>query len=257
MGFTVSENASSSAKLSAAILLYKNCANLSSRATLYATLHPVYTDKPGEPAQIGAGRPLGIGNLRKMCASLMDSVRFSTGVLSERILAVGFDYVVWWQPPGRQTHFFECTANADGGISVGKRSGLCLTPGIIFAAKGSVLMAFAVKGKHRPCAETPLFHLPAMNVWSHGQVCTGNVRLPKSSDAHSIEAWENAFWQSRFTHPNHPSAVRYKGGLHQFCIDLLDGKFKTYPQRVLNPIAGMTLSSLVGQLDDGKTDAKR
>ena len=52
-----------------------------------------------------------------------------------------------------------------------------------------------------------------------------------------------------FSHPNHPKPVNYKGGIHAFSRDLLDGKFRKFPERVLRPIKGMTLGLLVDKLD--------
>jgi PRTRC genetic system protein B len=119
----------------------------------------------------------------------------------------------------------------------------------VFVAKDKDMWAFALKGKARPTAETKLFHVPMMNVWENGKVCTGSVPLPSSTVAQSIKEWEDAFWNSHFTHPNHKRPVRYKGGIHAFCIDLLDGKFKEFPVRVLNAIPNATLGALVERLD--------
>ena len=48
--------------------------------------------------------------------------------------------------------------------------------------------------------------------------------------------WERNFWASAFTQPNHAKVVNYKGGLHAFSNDLLDGKFRKFPERVLRRI---------------------
>ena len=65
-----------------------------------------------------------------------------------------------------------------------------------------------------------------------------------------LAKWEKSFWESNFSHPNHPKPLNYKGGIHQFSLDLLNGKFKDkYPVRVLRPIKGLTLGAVIDHFD--------
>lgn len=247
MSFEVHDCAAMSVKLKTAILLYENSNGHS--GTSYATIHPVDSGDGNAPPVIRAGRAADRTSLKAVCASLLEASRIRSGILTDNILSVGLEHVVWWQRPGKRNYFFDCRPAAEVGVSVGKRAGTGLTPGIVFVAKGQSMWAYAVKGDGRPDADTQLFHLPAMNVWVDGKVCTGSMPLPDNTVAESIAAWEKSFWDSNFSHPNHPKPVSYKGGIHQFCIDLLDGKFKKFPQRVLCPIKGQTLGRLVDRLD--------
>lgn len=240
MSFDVCDMTQSNATLSRAILLY------SGEGISYATIHPV-SCKDGEAPQIRAGRPMSLQAVREICADLANSALLRSGVLPDTILSIGLEHVVWWQRPGIRHQFFDC-ATGDS-VSVGVRNGKAPTPGIVFAVCGKEMYAFAVKGDQRPLSDTPLFHMPYMNVWASGKVCTGSMPKPNDCVADSVLAWESAYWNSAFSHPNHPHPVRYKGGIHQLMIDLLDGKYRKFPSKALNPVKGMTLGSFVGSLD--------
>jgi PRTRC genetic system protein B len=248
MSFSVRDQEASYLKMDCAIMLYSSDQGYAKQR--YATIHPVEIDENGAPV-IRAGRPADLDSLKASVSELLSSSRVRSGVLPDNILSVGLDHIVWWQRPGRRSFFFDCRGKVeDGAANVGQRAGEGLTPGLVFVAKGQDMMVFAVKGESRPEATTPLCHAPLMNVWSNGTVCTGSMPLPASTVAESVAAWESAFWNSNFSHPNHPKPVNYKGGIHQFSIDLLDGKFKKFPQRVLVPIKGLSLEKLILQLDD-------
>jgi PRTRC genetic system protein B len=235
--------------LVSAIMLYASQGNGYGCHSYYATTHPVEFDDNGAPV-IQAGQPVDIANLKSSLSKLLGSAQNHSGVLPDNILSVGIEHIVWWQKPGKRTMFFDCAQKGEGVVNVGKRTGVGFTPGLVFVAKGQKMMVFAIKGDERPEADTVLHHAPFMNVWIDGRVCTGSAPLPGETVATSVAAWESAFWLSNFSHPNHVNAVKYKGGIHQFSIDLLDGKFKKFPERVLKPIKEMTLGKLINKLGD-------
>lgn len=249
MTFEVHDCGAQSVVLQRAILLYGGHGGYQN--INYATIHPVDTSKDGAPV-IRAGRPADRESLKAVCASLMESARIRSGVLTDNILSVGLQHVVWWSRPGIHTHFFKCRPSSDGAVSVGECAGSAPTPGLVFVAKEQTMFVYAVKGDARPTADTPLYHAPYMNVWENAQLCVGSMPLPDSTMAESVATWENAFWGSNFSHPNHPKPLNYPGGIHQFSIDLLAKKFRKFPQRVLRPIKGLTLGGLVDQLDGVK-----
>ena len=82
-------------------------------------------------------------------------------------------------------------------------------------------------------------------MWKGGAICHGNVGVPDCAIAQRIEAWNTAFFGSFFTHPNvQKGLVKYRGGSYRFWKDMLDGKFKSFPQRVLVPL-NATLGELL------------
>lgn len=245
MSFEVQDSAAKSVRLQKAILLYSSDGGSLS----YATIHPVDQDSSGSAPVIRAGRPADQASLKAVCSSLIESARIRSGLLSDNILSIGLEHVVWWSRPGMRTHFFNCR-EVEGTVSVGNRSGKAPTPGMIFVARGQTLWAYAIKGDARPTLDTPLYHAPLMNVWNDGKVCVGSMPLPDATLTESVVKWEQSFWESNFSHPNHPKPLTYKGGIHAFSLELLDGKFKDkFPERVLRPHKGETLGTLIDQFD--------
>ena len=249
MSFEVRDYDQSAVSLQSAILLYGSGGY--SGSIQYATVHPVDAGQSKNAPVIRAGRPLDKDSLKRVVDGLMDAARVRSGILSDNILSIGAEFVVWWQRPGVRNYFFECRRGPvdKDDASVGKRAGKAFAPALVFVASKQQMMVFAVKGDARPTADTLLCHAPLMNVWDDGRVCTGSMPLPDNTMAASVAKWEESFWSSIFTHPNHPNPVNYKGGIHAYCNDLLDGKFKKFPERVLRPIKGLTLGKLVDQLD--------
>ncbi len=249
MSFAVIDPAATTVKLQTAVLLYGTNGGMSTAK--YATVHPVTCTEGGQPV-IREGQPADRKALLAFAQSLMDSCAIPSGVLSPNIMSVGPDHVVWYAPPSRETYFFNTRPVAEGAVSVGTRAGEAFSPGMIFAVRDKTMWVFAVKGKTRPDEDTPLYHCPLMNVYIDGKVCTGSMPLPKSTMVASIKEWQMSFWSSAFSHPNMMKAVNYKGGLHAFSVDLLDGKFKKFPERYLRRIPNLTLGTFVSRIESRK-----
>jgi PRTRC genetic system protein B len=121
-------------------------------------------------------------------------------------------------------------------------------PGLIFKVAGKDLFVRATAVTSRPGPDTPLKTVPYWNTNSRGLVCAGSMRVPESSDIASIPAWQDAYFQSQFTHA--AGAIRlasHPGGF----IGLWKGLAgrKTFPVRYLID-AGETLQEFVTRGDD-------
>lgn len=78
-----------------------------------------------------------------------------------------------------------------------------------------------------------------------GKICIGSAHVPKQIDVVSIAGWEEAFFSSAFTHPNHGGKrVDYRDGVFAFWRDMLDGRFPSYPKYALIPMK-KTLGNLI------------
>jgi PRTRC genetic system protein B len=226
MGFEVQHEGGETVCLREALLIYGT-----QNAARYATRHEVAMND-GRPT-IQAGGPLDRASLARLVGQLATASRLKTGVLPPNTLAVGGDFVVWWLPPGRASFFFR-TAEQRG--CVGHRAGSGVHPGLVFAAKWPRLFAVAVKGNERPGQGTALYHCPLMNVWDQAEICTGSMPTPEGTAAQIIAGWTRGFFDSAFTHANHAHAIKFKGGLHAFWTANLDGRFETFPEKVLVPL---------------------
>lgn len=252
MSFSIREESPHQVDVSSAILIYGASAPYRSGGSAdFATKHPVLT-KEGGVIEIGAGEPLDQHGVLELTMQLSGHSCIRHGLLPPNILSIGLNHVAWHVPPTTRTVFFKTTGEG----TVGTRSGRTPHPGLVFLAINRCLFLFAVKGGERPDAKTPLYVAPYLNCWESGQVCTGSTPLPDESVIATMKAWEDGFFLSNFSHTNHQRTVRYEGGAHKFWSDMLDGKFRAFPQKVLVLRRKQTVGSLIERIEAGEFEDK-
>lgn len=226
--------------LSRALLLYAGV-----NGAHYATVHAVAEEpKTGRPV-IGAGRPLDRRALVDALIQLDRNAAPKAEFLSSNVLGVTSAAITWWCPPASRRVFFDCP-------KVGKRSAVVPHPGLVFQASAQGFCVFAVKGTDRPVEGTALFEPPYFNTWDKGRICIGSANVPRRIEVSAIKGWEDGFFNSAFTHPNAGGKrVTYRGGFHAFWTDMLDGKFQTFPARVLVRMNELTAGALVNGRNGG------
>lgn len=107
-------------------------------------------------------------------------------------------------------------------------------PALLFAVRSGVLFVRALPESKRPAVNTKLAAAPYWNIDSNGRVCAGTMRIPKSVTVASISAWQQAFFQSEFTHPGGAGRLTTrKGGTTALWRGLV-GK-KRFPPSALIP----------------------
>ena len=103
--------------------------------------------------------------------------------------------VVWYtKPQQHQLHFVE---------SLNITSGTTALPALVWKASKKELQIFAVRGKTKPKAATPLYHAPFFNIYQKANVCMGtvNVRIRAAATLEEfIAAWQGYFFGSYFSH---------------------------------------------------------
>lgn len=201
----------STLNLVGAVLMYQ-----SNRGDVYATSHPVVPDAqhPHRKA-IGAGVPLSKGTLAKFADAVGAATAFS-GFLPANLLFSSPNLIAWWAPAQVRATWFRPAGSGklDG-------HGPAAHPPLVFVATPHDWYVFALRDDARPAPAARLYHSPHFNVWDGGRICTGNVELPPTFGAEVIDRYERAFFRSHFTHQNHGSAVKYKGGMEQLWRDQL------------------------------------
>lgn len=220
--------------LSSALLLYT-----AQNGSHYATAHPVAAEhKTGRPI-IGAGRPLDRKALIDTLLQLDRNAAPKADFLPATVLGVTSAAVTWWCPPAPRRVFFKCE-------ELGERSAVVPHPGLVFQASTNGFSVFALKGDSRPDPSTPLFEPPYFNTWDRGKICIGSANVPRRIEVAAIAGWEEGFFTSAFTHPNHGGKrVEYKNGFYAFWKDMLDGSFEAFPLDALVPMKDATAGKLV------------
>lgn len=187
-------------ELQRAILIYSE-GGYTSRRTL-ATVHNVQTggEAGGQP-RVAAGRPITTGDLREITRKLgrkPQTARF----LPERVVASTPSCLIWHKRIGREPIYFESKSE-----ELNDLSGTALPhPPLIFCLRrrrrgsGGSMHVWAKRRRGRPDEDTILYHAPFFNVNSRGGVCHGSMRTPGGFGPGYTRGWEQAFFQSAFTH---------------------------------------------------------
>lgn len=211
-------------RLSKAVLIYEG-----QSGGAFATLHDI-EDIDGLPT-IQSGKAMTPRAALRLARELGKGVA-QGGFLPETVLYMDGDLLLWWVPAAKRQVWFRA-----GDIGPADRGEVVPHPGLVFAASSQHWSVWAVKGLERPTPDSALYQAPYFNVDASGGICQGNVAIPHNATgttAEKIGAWNDAFFNSYFTHPNvHKGLVSYRGGACQFWRHLLDGKFSVFPEKVL------------------------
>jgi PRTRC genetic system protein B len=175
-------------RLTEAVLVYRGAGN-----GAFASLHQVKQAENGIP-YLTPGEALTTAFLRTLAQGL--GVQVKPEILPDNVLARTPDMLVWWSRPRRRVMFFGGTDE-----EARKINGLVFPhPALIFKVTGKDLFVRAMATNSRPGPDTLLKTAPYWNTDSRGLVCAGSMRIPESSDIASISGWQDAYFQSQFTH---------------------------------------------------------
>ena len=160
----------------------------------FCTLHKVRTED-GTAPYLEPGQLLTTAFLRRLAEGL--GRRMAPEVLPENVLARTPDLIVWWSRASRRVMFF--SGGTDEAHSLNGH--VYPHPALVFKVNGRSLFVRALADDLRPSAQAALKTAPYWNTrQDDGLVCLGTTRLPDSTLADSIIHWEQAFFQSSFTH---------------------------------------------------------
>ncbi|WP_059414424.1 PRTRC system protein B [Cupriavidus basilensis] len=208
----------------------------------YATAHAVKTDPATGRPMLDVAVPLNRRALLHALKQVAENALPKGEFLPPTILSVSQDAITWWCAPANRRVFMDCA-------ELGRRTAVVPHPGLVFRAASNGFSVFSVLEETRPKPETALYEPPYFNTWDNGKICIGTAHVPKQIDVASVEGWEEAFFRSAFTHPNHGrQRVTYENGVYAFWRDMLDGRFLAYPKEVL-----VSMNCTLGQLLTGAT----
>lgn len=168
--FTIGVAESEPLTLSRAVLLY-----LGRHARAFATVHDCKVVN-GKPVLL-AGRAMTPAMSRSLASKLVRSPIIGE-FLPENVLMRDGDMLMWYERPQLRHIAFKPSKDYPD-RSLGLRAGLVPLPGVIFVAGPRTWSVFAFKGASRPTPATELFAAPFYNVYPDGEICAGNVIVPK------------------------------------------------------------------------------
>lgn len=121
-----------------------------------------------------------------------------------RLLGESQHHIAWWSPPGIQRVFI---GKEDGNAKAVR----AWVPGLVWIASRQHATCFlhAYDGAGAPTLHTDMYRPqfgPSVNnhVHADGRICNGSMKL----DGNTPEAWEKAFWSSRFKTNGHLNSTK-------------------------------------------------
>src|SRR5271157_2723383 len=221
MRFSIDAGSELELKLYQAVLLYRNDHGNRVMATVHGA---VQKEADGTPL-LGAGQLLSTASLRELTRQLGTSC--PAEYLPDHVVARTPESIAWWTPAAMRPMFFR------QGSELASVSGkLFPHPALLFVVHDGALFVRALPENRRPDRDTRLAAAPYWNIDNNGAVCAGTMRTPKSLTVGSSAAWQQAFFQSEFTHPGGAGRlIRRKGGTAALWMSLA-GK-KTLPRSAL------------------------
>ena len=223
---------SESMALKGALLLYEG------RSRAFAVWHDA---KPGvgEGAHLGEAQALTTEFVRSLSRGLRTEVQPEP--LTENVLVWSSDLVVWWSRRTVRRMFFRNNSEAPEGLSGEPFS----QPAILWCVSGQELTVRTLAADRRPGADTPLMIAPYWNVdGDSGRVCLGSMRIPELAGVAALAQWEQAFFQSEFTHQTGVKRL-VRGAKGYFDVwEQVRGGRRAFPAKCLVP-ANETLAELI------------
>jgi len=202
MRFSIDVGSELELKLYQAVLLYKN----DHGNRFMATVHGVVQKETDGTPLLGPGQLLSRVALRELAKQIGTSC--PAEFLPENIVARTPELIAWWTPAAVRPMFFR-----DGSELADVSGKLFPHPALLFVVRNGVLFVRALSSHRRPDPDTSLAAAPYWNIDSNGAVCAGTMCSPKSLTVASIPAWQQAFFQSEFTHPGGAGRLtKTKGG---------------------------------------------
>lgn len=193
----------------------------------------------GEGAHLGEAQALTTEFVRSLSQGLRTEVQ--PELLPESILVWSSDLVVWRSHPTIRRMFFRSNSEAPSGLSGEQFS----QPALLWCVAGQELTVRALAADRRPGADTPLMIAPYWNVdGDSGRVCLGSMRIPEQAGVAALAQWEQAFFQSEFTHQTGVKRL-VRGAKGYFDVwEQVRGGRRAFPAKCLVP-ANETLADLI------------
>jgi PRTRC genetic system protein B len=196
----------------------------SSGQEAFATVHEAKRSPDGGAPYLDAGQPLTIDFLTQLAKGLGRTTECET--LPPNILAYTPDMLVWWTRRRHRVMFYG--GSSDGRSLSGK---VFPQPPLVFKVCGSALSVRALGEDRRPQPNTALMVGPYWNCDRQGgRVCQGSMRVPGNLCLAARKAWENAFFESEFTHAALGATLKRDKSGHDGAGECLREHHRTFPE---------------------------
>lgn len=176
-------------RLKGALLVYEG------RSQGFISWHEFRENPAGGAPFLGEAQELTTEFVCRLAQDMGTQLRFE--FLPDNVVVRTTESIVWWTPMKVHAMFFRQTDEDTAQLS-GKRFP---QPALAWRVTGKDLWVRALVENRRPGANTRLMIAPYWNVDGEtGWTCQGSMRSPADRGVASLPLWEQAFFQSSFTH---------------------------------------------------------
>jgi PRTRC genetic system protein B len=209
----------------------------------YIESHKVLLDRDGKPMLL-EGKALTMEALREL-RTLLHSAKTKEKIMLKgqtpaRLLyadqSKAHPHLIWHVPAHDHKLNFVKEAKP--------KNGLMHCPDLVLEARDNELFVYALRGG--PDRAPQLFHAPFMNVYQDAKVCMGDARREARlcrSFATYMQAWEDSFFNSRFSHGVHDHACVVSGNVEKLTAQLISA-YRKFPLEELKPFKNKKLKDL-------------
>ncbi len=194
----ISLSSTVSFELREALLVYRSSERRSPSTSVsaFVTKHSVRLSQSGIPS-LDVGSPIQRSDIFELIQQQLGALPVE--FLPANVLVRAQESIVWWTPPAIRPMFYAKEKGNEVAFLSGRRFP---QPSLVFRAQTGSLDIRALLSNERPGPKTPLYRAPYWNVNDSGEVCLGTTQVPNEVTIDSLARWENAFFESEFTHPN-------------------------------------------------------
>lgn len=172
-----------------------------SRGTQLAlTVHDIQQSPTG--AVITAGRLFSEADKQELRDYLNGEDSIKSEWLPSNLMLINSQKMVWYVPSKIRTMH----------ITVGSKvQHISLKwPSLIFQADSDgQLKIAAYSGSARPKLSQPLYHAPLWNIYGNTKLCSGSAITTNIISVSSMKVWEDAVFETVFTHSNHGEVLKH------------------------------------------------
>lgn len=174
------------------------------KSTTFVTVHDIKRGRKGPV--LGAGRLMSESDKAAICDLLLGNEETADVWWPSNLLMMNAQKLVWYVVGRKRPMYF---INGEKSFQLN-----LVWPSLIFCyshARGLRIVAYA--GRGRPTSTQRCYHAPLWNIGADTKLCVGSNLTTNVIAPESMPVWEDAIYESNFSHANHDKLLRpAKGG---------------------------------------------
>lgn len=193
--------------------------NQSGGQELSLTIHDIKQSPTG--SVIGAGRLLSEADKQEIRDYLNGEDGIKGEWLPSNLMLINSQKMVWYIPSKIRTMHIKAGEKV---LHIKLK-----WPSLVFQADSSGRLKIAAyAGSGRPKLTQPLYHAPLWNIYADTRLCSGSATTTNIISVKSMKVWEEAVFDTVFTHSNHDNVLpNTKAGKQRAYLPFVKNKAKT------------------------------